>query len=190
MASKIDKVNLDALISERYVEATMTTDHPVEEGADPTDHIRVAPGRLTIEAMITNTPTVENDRNVRGQPSYGTIGFAGQQYEALRALRMGKTITVQTPARKYENMQMTEIARSRDSKLGVDSIVFTAQFKEIVFVSTQTVALERVTAPTANPKKPTAKEQQAKKPTTEDTRSVWATTDDNTLQLTTPTTIP
>lgn len=171
--SLIDTIPLDALLSEKFTERVQTTEHPVETGADPTDHARVQPGILQLEAIITNTPIPENDRNERGPAQQGRGGYAERQYKALRALVMGKAITVETGAKKYLNMQITELARSRDSKVGTDSIQFTVQLKEIFFVNTSTVRLERVSAPTSVPKKPTGNTKQAKQvPTPEDDSSI------------------
>lgn len=167
--SLIDTIPLDALLSEKYVEPVITTEHPVEEGSDPTDHVRVLPGRLTLEAIITNTPIPENDRQQRGEATPGRGGYAARQYKALQALKNGRAITVETGARTYKNMQIKELAQSRDSKTGTDSIQFVIQFQEIVFVSTELVRLERVTAPTSIPKKPTGKTDQGKQtPTPEE----------------------
>lgn len=163
----IDGIELDALLSEKVVERVQTTDHPVEKGVDPTDHVRILPLQLTLECVLTNTPIPEAARNARGEAAQGaTTGYAQRTYEKIRALKAGRAIVVQTPARRYENMQVVEIARSRDSSLGTDTIQFTVQFKEIVIVSTETVALERVSAPTAISKKPTGLDKQAKQVTT------------------------
>ncbi len=170
MSSYIDTIQLDALLSEKFTERVQTTEHPVETGADPTDHARVLPGVLQLEAVITNTPIPKGDRDERGPAQQGRGGYAARTYKALQALVMGRAITVETPARTYSDMQITELARSRDSKVGTDSIQFTVQLKEIFFISTSSVPLERVTAV---PKKPTSHEKQAKKVVEEaDDRSI------------------
>lgn len=160
--SKIGSIELDTLLSEKVSEPVQVTDHPIEEGANPSDHRRVLPVALTIEGVLTNTPLPEADRTARGAAERGaTTGWAQRQYEALRALRLGELLTVQTPARKYQNMQITELARTRDSGLGTDTVQFTCQLKEVFVVKTDTVRLERVTKRTGIPKKPTNKEKQA-----------------------------
>lgn len=168
MTTRIEQIPIDALISEKVTESVTTTDHPVEEGVDPTDHVRILPIKLTLECVITNTPIPEADRQDRGDADLGeTTGYAQRAYEDIRALKAGRIIVVETPARRYENMQLVELARTRDSSLGTDTIQFTAQFKEIIIVSTETVALERVTAPTSVPKKPTGTDKQSKQASTE-----------------------
>lgn len=160
--STIDTIQLDALLSEKYVEPVITTQHPVEEGADPTDHARVLPGRLTLEAIITNTPIPEIDRTERGPAPQGRAGYAARQYRALQDLKNGRAVTVETATRTYKDMQITELAQSIDSKLGIDAVQFTVQLQKVIFVNTELVRLERVTAPTSIPKKPTNKTDQGK----------------------------
>lgn len=164
-SSRIGDVGLDVLLSEKYTASAVTTDHPVEEGADPTDHVRKVPGKLQIEAIITNSP-IPYDAS-RGPLQEGRLGYATRQFKILEAQIMGAAIEVETPARKYKNMQITELVRTRDSKLGTDTIQFTCQLKEIVFVNTDTARLEQVSKTTSIPKTPTAKEHQSKKPATE-----------------------
>lgn len=158
--SLIDTIALDVVLSEKFTERVTTTEHPVETGTDPTDHVRKMPGTLMIEAMFTNTP-IPYDPD-RGPAQEGRGGYAARQYAALRALVLGKALTVETGARTYKNMQITELAQSRDSKTGTDSIQFTCQLKEIIFVNTASVQLERLPAVTSIKKKPTTKEEQAK----------------------------
>lgn len=164
--SRIDTIELDALLSEKFTMRVVTTEHPVETGADPTDHVRRAPGLLQLEAIITNTPIPEADRLARGPAQQGRGGYAERSYKQLEALVMGRAVVVETGAKTYRDMQITELARSRDSKTGSDSIQFSVQLKEIFFVSTQAVRLQRVSAPTSIPKKPTGKTNQAKQTAT------------------------
>lgn len=158
--SKIDTIDLDVLLSEKWNNRVVTTEHPVEEGAEPTDHARRVPGVLTLEAIISNSP-IPYDAT-RGPLQDGRLGYATRTYKQLEALVMGKAISVETPARSYKNMQITDLARNRDSKLGTDAIQFTCALKEIFFVSTENVRLEQVTKPTSIPKKPTGDVKQSK----------------------------
>lgn len=161
--SSIDHIVLDVLLSEKFTERTTTTEHPVEEGADPTDHVRTQPSTLQLEAIITNTPTNLDEQNTRGVVSSGDTGYAGRQYKELQALKFGRAVVVETGARTYKNMQLTELAQSRDSKTGTQSIQFTAQFKEIIIVSTEQVRLTQTKKKTSIPKTPTGKVDQSRK---------------------------
>jgi hypothetical protein len=162
--SRIDTVELDVLLSEKFTERVVTTEHPVEVGADPTDHVRITPATLQLEGMFTDTPIPEADRIARGEAHDGAgPGYALGQYRLLQALLKGRAIDVETGARKYVSMQITELAQSRDSKTGTSAVQFTCQLKEIIFVSTETVRGEQVSAPTGITKTPTGKVEQGKK---------------------------
>lgn len=163
--SKIDSIELDVLMSEKFSESVATTEHPVEEGADPTDHVRIKPSSLQIEAMFTNTP-------IPADPLRNPESYAQEQYKQLQALKLGRAITVSTGARDYPNMQLTELAQTRDSSTGTGAIQFTAAFKEIIIVKTETVRLTQTKKKTAVPKTPTGKVDQSKQPSSEDDPSL------------------
>ncbi len=176
MANKttIGSIALDVLLKEQVTESVQTTEHPVETGTDPTDHVRVMPIRLVLEGLFTNTPIPNADR--RGEraeaPRTTTrLGYAQTKYGELLKLKSGSAQTITTPSRKYLNMQMTDISRLRDASLGTDTVQFSAQFKEIVFVNTDKVQLERKQAAPANPKK-AAKKAKLEKQTPESSGSI------------------
>lgn len=47
---------LKMLINETHESTDETTDHPVENGSDITDHIRQTPDRVTLDIFVTNEP--------------------------------------------------------------------------------------------------------------------------------------
>lgn len=49
-------LEFDTTTSLEPVDTVTITDHPVEQGADITDHVRKDPEAITIEAYVTNTP--------------------------------------------------------------------------------------------------------------------------------------
>lgn len=50
-------IELDASVREQHDTTAQVTEHPVERGSNIADHIRAEPRRLTIEGVISNTPT-------------------------------------------------------------------------------------------------------------------------------------
>lgn len=77
----------DIITSETHVASTYITEHPVETGADITDHVRVALDEVTIEGYISNAPVFggtpkrspNNLANMVSQPvtlSYKSSGLA------------------------------------------------------------------------------------------------------------------
>ncbi len=168
--SKIGDIEFDVLLSEKTSEQVQTTEHPVETGTDPTDHARILPIRLTLEGVLTNTPTVTADRDARGRaPIEANTGYAQRKYDELLKLKSGQALLIVTPARTYRNMQINEVSRTRDSKLGTDTIQFTVQLKEIVFVSTGTTRLQPKTSVS---NKVTGNKKQSKKAATSEPNDV------------------
>lgn len=52
----LDHIEFDAVIREQYSSSAQVTEHPVERGSAVTDHIRGMPARISVEAVISNTP--------------------------------------------------------------------------------------------------------------------------------------
>lgn len=53
---ELTAITFDTTTSEEPVDTVTITSHPLEEGADTTDHVRKEPEEITVEAYITNTP--------------------------------------------------------------------------------------------------------------------------------------
>lgn len=53
---KVGALVFDAILSEGHEFSMSVTQFPVEEGAPITDHVRQEPAKITLEAIITNTP--------------------------------------------------------------------------------------------------------------------------------------
>jgi hypothetical protein len=49
-------LEFDAVISEEHASSAEATEHPVEEGIAITDHVKPNPARLSLQAVVTNTP--------------------------------------------------------------------------------------------------------------------------------------
>lgn len=55
--SRVGALILDAMVNESHEFTRSVTQFPVQEGAPITDHVRHEPTKITIEGLITNTPT-------------------------------------------------------------------------------------------------------------------------------------
>lgn len=168
---KIDSIELDATVTEKHTGMVEVTKHPIEQGANPTDHARVLPWKLQIEGLLTNTPLGAETRLARGinnsASSTGAPGAAGQaqrSFAALEKLRTDrKTVTVLTSTRRYTNMLITQIEQPVEAKIG-DAIRFTMSLEEVRFVRSEVARIEITNRPA---RKPTKKVDQTKKPGTE-----------------------
>lgn len=60
-------ITFDVIESEMHETVSEVTEHPVEVGVNPTDHVRVLPDRLSLIAYTTNTPIAVNPFTQRGE---------------------------------------------------------------------------------------------------------------------------
>ena len=181
-------VSLDCSISERHSASVEITKHPIEEGANPTDHAREMPLKLIIEGLVTNTPLSETDRNQRGVNDSetssgrpGAIGHAQDQFAKLREiLSSRRAITVRTAIQTYESMIITSIETPRDSTIA-DAFKFTIMFEQVRFVRSEVARLEQFKKPTSIPRKPIKAIDQTKKQAEEITDAEKAKTKESIL---------
>jgi len=69
-------VEFDVVETESHEGTVEITEHPVEQGESAADHARAVPERLSIEAFVSNTPSLSN-------PGVGGIaGTASKQFKA------------------------------------------------------------------------------------------------------------
>lgn len=162
---KIGDLEVDATITRAAEARVELTRHPVEDGAEPSDHARELPESLSLEGVFSSFGMTSTERDQRGEVERGAGGgFAEQQYAKLRRVKSDrKTVTVTTPDRKWENMVLVALKRTDDSKTG-GVVKFSASFEELRFVKNERVKLERTTKPSKVPKKANGKEDQSKQP--------------------------
>lgn len=60
-------LTFDVIENELHESIAETTDHPVEQGVNPSDHVRVLPDRFTMVGYITKTPIIANPFTQRGE---------------------------------------------------------------------------------------------------------------------------
>lgn len=156
--AQIASIVLDASIKEVHHSEVDSTDSPVEQGVDVTDHLRAKPDTVTITGMVTNfplntgSPTTDSVQITTAQ---GTVtssntsaaqwvpGTAENAYAQLLALKGSATlVTVVTALRVYSNMALKSLDVPRDAAIG-ESLQFTAVLKEIQIVQNQTIQIAR-----------------------------------------------
>lgn len=183
--TKIDTVELDVSITESHSSEVTITDHPVERGANISDHSRPEPDKLTIEGLITNTPFNRTQRrrivNAFGQnfdsntlrdQNQGVPGYAEAAIAKLRALRKrGDLITVVTHIITYTNMVMTSLNIPRDRSTG-DAVRFTASFKQVIVVENKTTKKTVAREPKAQRKVKAGKQTPKATPDAERKKSI------------------
>jgi len=144
----IGGVVIDGVISEIHDRKWRTTDHPVEFGADITDHTIIEPRLLTINGEITDTPLggAAFSAIIDSVSRFGTSTTEGgtrsqQGYLALVALAdLRETISVQTRLVLYENMIITgiQVGQNKDTSR---TVKFAMTLKEIFIVESEVTEL-------------------------------------------------
>lgn len=134
-------IEFDAVPSETHTLSNTVTDHPVESGANVSDHSRPEPIMLALDCVISNTPltTVQQQRAIR----LGTVDFTAEHaleimpgraqitYEQLEALRRtGALLSVVTTLKVYRNMVIQSLTVPRSAQTS-NGLHFTIAFKEI-----------------------------------------------------------
>jgi hypothetical protein len=144
----IGLITLDAVISSTITHQIDVTDHEVERGANIADHARIKPRTLSLQCLISNTPTpgqqanrviklvgVDFRSNVSGDQATKSPGYARAAYDELLRLRAASEIvSVVTDLDRFESMLITNISIPRDARTG-DALSFTVELKEIRLVS-------------------------------------------------------
>src|SRR5438132_10006682 len=153
--TRIDTLELDAAIAEMHSGANEITDHPVEDGADITDHVRVKPDTVTIEGIISNTPVVASSARFEGgletSEQNGVLVVSGvgadtldearadSAYQQLLKIKEDRLpVVIITSLRQYERMVLERLNVPRDARTG-SALRFSATFRQV-----RTVASERV----------------------------------------------
>lgn len=160
--TQIDTIILDAAVSIRHTGTNEITDHPVEEGANISDHIRENPDRVTIQGIVSNTP-ISRTQALRAAEAFGVQftsnapptpggvpGYAENAYKQLLALKKGKVLTITTPKRTYQNMAIESLDVPEDAKQG-DAVNFTVALKQIRVVANRTTKVVLTDEPKAQP---------------------------------------
>jgi len=167
--TKIGSLELDAAIRIAPRMNVEATQHPVERGADVTDHLRPLPDEVTIEGIVSNTPInrtqqtravefvggdfrTEFQTSASGEQAFAVPGYAEEALAKLRDIRAkGELITIVTARHVWENMALIELEAPEDATTG-DALRFTATFREIVLVDNKVTPIKVAKDPRANKK--------------------------------------
>jgi len=114
-------IELEASISETHRRSVEATDHPVEQGADMTDHLRFKPRELDIVGVISNTPIklLASVRATASVPGGDPRSRAEDAFAELeRLMSTGSLCTLATTLVQYENMALVALTTPRDAARG------------------------------------------------------------------------
>lgn len=154
-------LEFDACLSETHVGNAVTTDHPVEAGADMTDHIRRTPEELQVVGMVTDTPLVFL-ASLRADPSIpggDPQNRAQDAYGFVKGIKdAGQLVQVTTTLRDYANMAIIGLSVIRDKeKSKVAEMALS--LREIVIATTEQVEAPEPTNTSRGKKRKQGKKQ-------------------------------
>jgi len=123
-------LTLDASYSQRHEFAADTTDHPVEDGVDVTDHVRRLPVTLVVEGVVSAYRI--------GDPN----AELGRELDAWGLLEtmVGSVFQVSTTLRSYPSMVLLRASVTREAGQGGD-LLPSLELREIRKVRQATATL-------------------------------------------------
>lgn len=103
----------DAVIREEHTTTLRKTEHPIQTGANTTDHAYMLPAQLTLEIGMSDAMDALVNGQYRG--SYETKSVAA--YQTLVALQESRQpLTVLTRLKRYTNMLIEQIHAPDDAR--------------------------------------------------------------------------
>lgn len=137
---------------EKHVDELHITEHPVEQGANITDHAFMTPPEVTIRCAWSNSGGggIADGSAVNNGLGRGT-SLVQDVYQSLLDLqRSAKPITIYTGKRKYDNMLIKTITVETDRRTE-NALSALLTCRQIIIVQTTTVELPANAAAHLNP---------------------------------------
>jgi len=123
----------DGMTSESPTHEVVLSKHPVEDGADISDHAQTMPRQLTIVCDLTNSPMAS-----QGPQS---INRDHALYQALLDIQERKDpITVVTGLDVYTSMMILMVTTTRDASTG-QKVPVSIDLEEVILTKTETVEI-------------------------------------------------
>ena len=145
----LNSLTVDASVDEAHSGTSSATDHPVEGGADLTDHITVAPEGLQLTVVVSNHPIVFA-RSLFAQPAVngGDVNNRAEDaYGFLKDLQDRKKIVgASTALRDYADMFIADLSVPREAGSS-NSVNMSVSLRRINIAVTETVDAPQPTNP-------------------------------------------
>lgn len=126
----------DVTIEEQHQDQLVITEHPVEQGADVTDHAFKKQAQLVVRCGYSNS-SIQAD---------GNSGYVREVYEDFLELQASREpFDVVTGKRFYTNMLIENLACTTDEKTE-HALLLTVALKEIIIAETQVVTVPPASA--------------------------------------------
>ncbi len=148
---QIGAVTVDACLTEGHAIEANVTDHPIEDGSLISDHYKVAPRTISIEAIVSGTPIETGFPGATAIASVKSllngddpVSAAWQEIE--RYFTEAVMVDIGTKLKTYKKMMLTSFGVIRDAGTG-QSLRFSCTAREMKIVQVATVAAIQVAEP-------------------------------------------
>lgn len=141
--SSIGDIEIQATLEEIHNSTVQITEHPVELGAEITDHAFKKPDEVVLRCAWSNSSPQALLGTVQRLFSGELSGadYVSDVYSQLRKLQEARTrFEIVTTTRRYQNMLITALQVTRDQKTG-NALVCTATCREVIIVQTKATTL-------------------------------------------------
>jgi hypothetical protein len=123
--ASIGAITLDASLSETHNVEWQVTNHPIETGSDISDHKRLKPLTISMNAEISDVPMQllaipDPQRSI-------------DSWKALEEAARGELVTVVTTLKQYEDMQIRSLRATRTKDTG-EVLAFVATLQQMTLV--------------------------------------------------------
>lgn len=149
VSTVIGGISVDAALEETHEDVLEVTEHPVEAGAQITDHSYKRAQECVLRVGWSNSSLNALGAIIDGLFSGGVMSandYVHGVYSQLKSLQLTRqTFQLTTSLTTYHNMLMTSLRATRDPTTA-NALMVTATFREIIIVSTQSATI----APQAN----------------------------------------
>jgi Dit-like phage tail protein len=139
----IGEIELDVIVNESVQTNSTITSNPVENGSDVNDHIIINPMTYSISGIVSNTK-VGFLGGLNTLESFTSDTTPSQDaWEDLLELQADRIpFTLVTNLKSYDNVVIENLATSQD-KDSSNSLNFTANLREIIFVGSQVLSADQ-----------------------------------------------
>lgn len=139
----IDGFVIDVAVTEDYNFDCEVTKHPVESGADVTDHVRELPKVITLDCIVSDTPLGD----LLFQRDVDTIPSDEAYAHLLGVKGRRRPVTIETKRGVFDNMVIRNL-RITETAANGDALRFTVTLEELV-LKTNLRTTVRVAVPRA-----------------------------------------
>jgi Dit-like phage tail protein len=154
----IGEIELDVIVDESTNSSTTITSNPVENGADVNDHIIINPMTFSMSGIVSDTKVgILGGLGALEQITSGNAFTkddtpSKEAWEELLELQANRTpFTLVTNLKEYDNVVIESLSTSQNKDTS-NSLHFTANMKEIIFVGSDILTADQFSDETTSDK--------------------------------------